>query len=73
MAVRVSTSKLSSGSGSGVFGMDIERDIAYPIRLVLEKETGIFSAEEAVAFPSTWPTRYMRLLSPAAAANAFGR
>ena len=39
-AVRVKTSKLSSGSCSGVFGMDNGGDIAYVIRLVLEKETG---------------------------------
>src|SRR5437868_6244214 len=35
-AVRVSTNRLSNGIGSVVF--DIERDIAYPIRLVLQKE-----------------------------------
>src|SRR5438046_10034148 len=40
MAVRVTTSKGSSGSCSDVFEMDIGRDIAYHIRLVLEKETG---------------------------------
>src|SRR5205085_7989642 len=37
-AVRVSTNKLSNDNGSVVF--DIEKDLAYPIRLVLVKETG---------------------------------
>src|SRR5204863_9304246 len=40
MAVRVTTSNGSSGSCSDVLEMDIGRDIAYHIRLVLEKETG---------------------------------
>ncbi len=44
MAVRVTTSNGSTGSCSAVFEMDIGRDIAYHIRLVLEKETGIFAA-----------------------------
>src|SRR5260370_17036391 len=44
MAARVTTSSGSTGSCSEVFKMDIGSDIAYHIRLVLEKETGIFAA-----------------------------
>jgi len=36
----VNVSKPSSGCCLGVFGMDNGRDIAYPICLVLDKETG---------------------------------
>src|SRR3954470_9386336 len=59
-AVRVSTSRLSNDSGSDVF--DIEIDIAYPIRRVLEKETGNFPSDGGViAFIARkWPTRFMR-------------
>jgi hypothetical protein len=49
MAVRVTIRNGSTGSCSAVFEMDIGRDIAYHIRLVLEKETGnlLSTAESA--------------------------
>src|SRR5438094_7322832 len=46
MAVRVTISNGSTGSCSAVFEMDIGRDIAYHIRLVLKKETGIFATSK---------------------------
>src|SRR5213594_2271249 len=41
IAVRVTTSSGSMGSCSDVFEMDMGKDMAYHIRLVWEKETGI--------------------------------
>src|SRR5436309_15820947 len=45
IAVRVTTSNGSSGICSGVFEMDMGKDIAYHIRRVREKETAIFAAQ----------------------------
>src|SRR5881398_440869 len=75
MAVRITMSNGSTGSCSAVFEMDIGRDIAYHIRLVLKKETGIFAAwqiRSTLIFASTWSIRSTHSFSPAAAANDFG-
>src|SRR5437867_6472365 len=73
MAVRVTISNGSTGNCSAVFEMDIGRDIAYHIRLVLKKETGIFAAPKSGQRSLQCSIRFTRSFSPEAVVNAFGR
>jgi hypothetical protein len=75
MAARVTISNGSTGSCSAVFEMDIGRDIAYHIRLVLKRNGKIcdLKIRSALIFCIDMVNPFTRSFSPGAAASAFGR